>query len=466
MVDESRRVPAHVLKAVADQAGRLALVVGAGCSLEAPTNLQLSDAYARQVHEELLLEHVLDEGDCADPNDLSAVASAVWSKVGSQDPVVTRLPRGEFRDAQANDGYLVAAALLREGSVSAILTLNFDLAMTDALGSVGAGQEVSVIASPKALGDLGSRVVIYLHRNANEDNSNAWILRRESLTDQWKGRWEEVLSQRVLSSPVVVFAGLGSPAAVLTESIKWIRSRIDLENHHPYVVDPAVTTPFQAALELPADAHIRMGWCDFMACLDERMTAHLRNALEGACRELCHSNGWEDEVEFITALAAAFYARGLVASGKQRARWILHKKGYVPDDEQIRGLVAYLLLGIGIAQRVTDTELTYRHDGVVEFRRDGHIAGSCLAVSGEGIYHWTAMEPRIRDALARFVEHEMPSAVLLGSMQGTLPSDVTPPENIMYDEPQADIVSGPTIPVYISVDDLRSDGTLAERMVA
>jgi hypothetical protein len=466
MVDGSHEVPAHVLQAVADQAGRLALVVGAGCSLEAPTNLQLSDAYARKVHEELLLEHVLDEGDCANPDDLSAVASAVWSKVGSQDPVVARLPRGEFRDAPANDGYLVAAALLREGSVSAILTLNFDLAMTDALGSVGAGQEVSVIASPKALGELGSRVVIYLHRNANEDDFDEWILRAESLTDEWKGRWEEVLSQRVLSSPVVVFAGLGSPAAVLSESVRWIRGRIDLDNHHPYVVDPAATTPFQAALELPEDAHIRMGWCGFMACLDDRLTAHLRMALEGTCRELCHSNQWHDEAEFITTLAATFYARGLVSSGKQRARWTLHKKSYVPDGEQIRGFVAYLLLGIGIAQRHTDTELTYRHDGVVEFRRLGRIAGSCLAVSGEGIHHWTAMEPRIRDALARLEAHEVPSAVLLGSMPGTLPADVTPPENILFDEPQDDIVNGPTTPVYLSVDDLRSDPTMAERMVA
>jgi hypothetical protein len=37
-------------------------------------------------------------------------------------------------------------------------------------------------------------------------------------------------------------------------------------------------------------------------------------------------------------------------------------------------------------------------------------------VSGEGVHHWTAMEPRIRDALARLETHEVPSAVLLGSM--------------------------------------------------
>src|SRR5271156_4507982 len=101
MSDSGYKIPAHVLQAVADQTGRLALVVGAGCSLEPPTSLELSDEYARRVHEELVLEHVLDEGECTNPNDLSAVASAVWGKVHSQDPVVTRLPRGEFRDAQA-----------------------------------------------------------------------------------------------------------------------------------------------------------------------------------------------------------------------------------------------------------------------------------------------------------------------------------------------------------------------------
>ena len=466
MVDGTHHVPPHVLQAVAEQTGRIALVVGAGCSLEPPTSLELSDEYARQVHAKLVLEHVLDDGDCTNPNDLSAVASAVWSKVQSQEPVVTRLPTGAFRDAQANDGYLTAAALLREGSVSAVLTLNFDLAISDALGQLNANDEVAVIASPRAVGELGSRVVVYLHRNANEDNFDEWILRAESLTDEWKGRWEEVLSQRVLTSPVVVFAGLGSPAAVLTESITWIRSRIDSDRHHAYVVDPADTTAFQAALHLPDDAHVRMGWCEFMAHLDDRLSAHLRLALEESCRELCTSHSWDSEAAFISSLCQAFYQRGLVASGKQRARWLLHKRSYLSDSEHIRGLVAYLLLGIGLAQRQSEAAVTIRHDGVVELRREGRVVGSCLPVSGEGTHHWSAIEPRVNAVLKKMAAHERPSTILIAGLQGPAPSEVTPPEDIRYQAVDGDIAGGDFSPLRVTVDEIRADPTLAARTVA
>jgi len=465
MVDGPHHVPPHLLQAVAEQTGRIALVVGAGCSLESPTSLELSDEYARQVHAQLVVEHVLDSGDCANPNDLSAVTSAVWSKVESQEPVVTRLPRGAFRDAQANDGYLTAAALLREGSVSAVLTLNFDLAMSDALGQLSANDEVAVIASPAAVGDLGSRVLVYLHRNANEDNFDEWTLRVESLTDEWKGRWEEVLSQRVLSSPVVVFAGLGSPAAVLTESITWIRSCIEPGHHHTYVVDPAATTSFQTALELPDDAHIRMGWCEFMAHLDDRLSDHLRTALEESCRELCTSHSWDNEAASISSVCDAFYKRGLVASGKQRARWLLHKRSYLSDSEHIRGFIAYLLLGIGLVQRQPGTDVTVRHDGVVELLRENRVVGSCLPVSGEGTHHWTAIEPRVKAVLKKMEAHEIPSAILIAGLQGPAPSEITPPEDVGCSVVDGDIIGGDMSPLHITVDELRADPTLAARVV-
>src|SRR4051794_37766300 len=98
--------PPELLRAVADQRGLVVLVVGAGCSLDPPTGLELSRVYAAAANRRLELDGVLDPGECPDPNDLSAVASAVHSKTGSQAAVVERLPRAAFRDARANDGYL------------------------------------------------------------------------------------------------------------------------------------------------------------------------------------------------------------------------------------------------------------------------------------------------------------------------------------------------------------------------
>jgi hypothetical protein len=359
----------------------------------------------------------------------------------------------------------VAAALLREGAVSAILSLNFDLAMSHALMELSA-DEVAVIAGPGSMRDLGSHVVVYLHRNVDEPNYDNWILRTEALRDEWQGQWEEVLSQRVIATPVVVFAGLGSRASVLTETVRWIRRRLDDNQHLVYVVDPSAATEFQAALDLSDEAHIRLGWCDFMAQLADRLSAQLRIALVEACTELCTSNSWPDETAFIDGMCGVFFDRGLVDSGKQRAKWLLHDRSYVPDDEYTRAFIAYLLLGLGLAQRQIGSALTIRHDGVVEFRQGGRISGSCLPISGEGTRHWSAIEPRVQEALRHTPAYEMPVAVLLGGMQGTLPAQVTPPEDVAREEIEGDIAGGSLSPTYVTVDELRADPTVAQRMVA
>src|SRR5579862_1920445 len=114
-------LPADLLHALAECQGRVVLVIGAGCSTEPPTGLKLSSEYAVEVMRELVLDGVLDDGDCDDSEDLSVVTSAVWGRHGTQAPVVERLPHGEFRTARPNDGHLIAAALLREGAISCVL---------------------------------------------------------------------------------------------------------------------------------------------------------------------------------------------------------------------------------------------------------------------------------------------------------------------------------------------------------
>jgi hypothetical protein len=465
MTSGNFNLPDVLLQAVAERTGRIALVVGAGCSLEQPTGLELSSTYAKQIHEQLLIDGVLEEGDCDNPADLSAVASAVYTRRHSQAEVVTRLPANRFRNAQANDGYLAAAALMREGAVSAILSLNFDLAMTHALTELSA-DEVAVIAGPLATGNLGSFVVIYLHRNVNEQDPEAWILRVESLEREWQGHWEEVLSQRVVSSPVVVFAGLGSPAAVLTDCVKWIRQRLTPDQHQTYVVDPTVATQFNEALDLPDESHIQSGWCPFMLLMSGRLAAELQIALRDACLALCDAHSWNDERPHADPLAEVFFTNGLVASGKARARWLLKNESYTPDNEENRTFVADLLLGIGLAQRQSQTDLIVRRDGVVEFRDDGRVTASCLPASGVGALRWTAMEPRIVEGIGRFFAHEKPSGVLISGMLGTLPANITPPEDIAYGDSEGDITTGQVGLRYVTVEELRADPTVVERLAS
>lgn len=248
-------LPPELLHAVAERAGRIALVVGAGCSLEQPTGLELATKYSLDVHRQLVQDGLLIEGECEHPEDLSLLTSTVWERHGNQSLVVERLPRNELRQAQPNDGYLIAAALLREGAVSAVLSLNFDLAMTASLGRVSA-KEVDVVAGPAAIGQLGAATVIYLHRNVDELNADRWILRVEALEEEWQGGWEEIIAQRVMSCPVVVFAGLGSPAAVLTETVARVRKAVGAE-HYAFVVDPAEETEYASIVERLHDSRER-----------------------------------------------------------------------------------------------------------------------------------------------------------------------------------------------------------------
>ena len=458
-------LPDNLLQAVADRTGRIALVVGAGCSLEDPTNLKLSRVYSLEVHADLVRDGVLADGDCEDPNDLSAVTSAVWAKRTSQAEVVTRLPRAEFRNARANHGYRAAAALMREGSVSAVLSLNFDLAMSHALTELSA-HEVAVIAGPSATRDLGSRVVVYLHRNVNEDEANNWILRVETLEEAWEGHWEEVVSRRLLSSPVVVFAGLGSPAAVLTKTVGWIRQSVDADQHLAFVVDPEATTQFQAALNLPADAHVQLGWCDFMLLMADRLVTELDRELRAACAALCDAHGWADERPHIDHLSVAFFQEGLVASGMTRSKWLMSSEGYVPDEPMGRALLGDLLLGVGLAHRLTGSDLTIRQDGLVELRKDGRVLVTCLPVSGGGVLRWSAIEPRASTLLKAFPSYGRPSVVLIAGMADAAPAEVLPPKDVAFGDTDDDVAGSSVGATYITVHDLRNDPSVAERLAS
>lgn len=102
-----------------------------------------------------------------------------------------------------------------------------------------------------------------------EQDLEQWILTVEALDSQWREGWEGVVAARGIASPVVVFAGLGSPAAVLTKTVEKVRKGV-LATHKVYVVDPSPTSAFEAALDVPDEAHIQMPWCPFAHELADR----------------------------------------------------------------------------------------------------------------------------------------------------------------------------------------------------
>lgn len=457
-------LPADLLHAVAERRRRIAVIVGAGCSLEHPTGLKLAKAYSEEAHEQLVRDGVLDENDCAEPSDLSALATAVVAKSGGQSALVTRLPRNDFRLAQPNDGYLIAAALLREGVLDTVLTLNFDLAMSTALGAVSA-LEVNVVPGPEAADQFGGTALIYLHRNVDETDLERWILTVEALTTDWRDRWEEVMARRVVACPVVVFAGLGSPAAVLTQTVTRVRLALDNAAHHVFVADPDTTTKFEEALQLGPEAHLQFGWCAFMQLLATRLLDELASLLTNSAADLCVQHSWAGESEHFAELARRVHRIGLVPLGRLRARWLMVSEAYTPDDSR-RALIADLLLGVGLLERAgSDVKARFREDGVVEFERNGVVCSRVLPASGGGTLRWAAMEPRALEAVAKLSGHERPGHVLVSGAVGAM-EVLGPPEDVVDEPAQDDIISGFGRPSFVAVDDVRADPATAAGFVA
>lgn len=209
-------LPTPLLAAVSTPGGgKLALVVGCGCSFEAPTSIPLAGTCSKESHDRLVANNVITPLDDALQWDLSILADTVFSTTKSQSLLVDQLSEHySFKDATPNDGHLLAAALLREGVVSTVLTLNFDLAFTTAIGALGVGKDIGIIDGPGDFGKQKTCNVYYLHRNVNAANPEDWVLRTVDLQANWKNGWEKVVAGRVLSTPVVLFAGLGSPWAM------------------------------------------------------------------------------------------------------------------------------------------------------------------------------------------------------------------------------------------------------------
>jgi len=98
-------------------------------------------------------------------------------------------------------------------------------------------------------------------------------LRTEQLDDAWRDGWEELITTRVMTAPVVVFAGLGTAAAVLVETIRRVRTAVT--DHVSVHVDPDEfgSSQFTATLEIPEEHFVRSGWSDFMSDLADRVVS-------------------------------------------------------------------------------------------------------------------------------------------------------------------------------------------------
>ena len=459
----STTLPSELLHAVAQRSCRVALVLGAGCSLEAPT-VYNSPGSTRWTHIAGLskMAFFMSRERRLRPTFPDWLPRGGGD--GEQSDLVRRLPSQDFRLARANSGYLIVAALLREQAIDSVLTLNFDLALSSALAFVGA-TEVAIIPGPQATGNLGGRTVVYLHRNVEELDLEKWILTTEAFDDEWREGWQELVARRTMACPVVVFAGLGSPASVLTETIARIRGGLALGQHHVFVIDPAEHTEFEAALNLDAEAHIQLGWGDFMSRLAVRVTSEMDAQLFEVCRQLCVEHGWEDEIEPIRELSTRFHGLGIVELGGVRARWLLETQDYSPDDAR-RGLIADLLLGVAYIERETSLRARFATNGVVEFLdSESKLVAEVLLASGSGTLRWFV---GAMDSVRNVAPWLRLGHVSRASERCPRPEPRRPrtADRVIPQDSAGDIIAGAAQFEFVSVDDLRSMPAKAGELVA
>ncbi len=446
--------------------GQIVLVIGAGCSLDPPTRLPLSRDLSREAHRRLLEDGVLNIA-CANPEDLSSVADAVWNGVEphSQRALIDRLPVDEFRNAKPNEGYLLVSAMLREKAISCVISLNFDLAISHALSHVGARDDVAVITGPEDHRNLRAENVIYLHRCAYASPDD-WILRSDVLANAWRGKWEEVIVRRFVAGPTTVFVGLGSPAAVLLESTAAIRSAIP-EGLQIYQVDPGArgSSEFSENLGITEREYLQMDWLTFTRELAARLLEEHRTTLENVGRDLVRDNGWE--VEDVWALSHRIADLGLLGYGELRARWFLTDDSYVPTDNYTSRWVADLMLVIGMFERRTTGVLAqFAPDGIVEFYRDSQLIGSIVIGHGLGSTRWLVMESKLKHNSRYWRKGiQKPRFAVISGVTDALPAVATPPD--VVGEINEDSLLGTTSDALelFSVDQIRATPEIIHHIV-
>ena len=396
------------------------------------------------------------------------MADAVFEKKRSQRDVVELLrDQYDLKLAPPNDGYRIAAAMLCEGTVSSMLTLNFDLALSNALSELGAGHTVEVIECAEDLPRQKTINVYYLHRNVNAADPESWVLRTSALNDDWKRNWCQVVTTRVLAAPVVVFAGIGSPARVLIESAKLIRA-VPPVTTKLFQIDPAdraVSKSFQELALDPGD-YIQCGWVHFMEELSERLANEQVVELEQAIG--CKVQEEERlQPEDIADLLACLRNLGLVKLGKLRAHWLLYQKPYYPVSLNGNGLLADLLLALAMMARVSGAAVIIVENGLVEFQRDGRVVVAYVVASGCGHRGRAAVEAAVEYRRAQYRSRPVPPrGVLVGGTSDPWPTQVTSPTDVARGESSDDdIVTGPMALPLIHISELRSDPSRIDQVV-
>lgn len=445
-------LPSEILQRITDVGGsRVVLVVGAGVSMESPTSFRSGAYYSREAHRRLVADGVLESGECTEPDDLSVLAETVYAKHGSQKELTSRLPKDAWRTAVPNSGHLIAAALLLEGALHHVISLNYDLAFQNAITELGNSRSVTFVEGPDEHSNIGAHSVVYLHRSVNQDEET-WVLRKTALDSDWESEWESVIAAANLAAPLVIFVGLGSPAKVLTESVARLAAK---SKSSYYLVDRNLETQFSGALSANLTGSVQLYWGEFMTKLATRVVSEQLQRLREACEQLLweqpdiapgHTNDVTEPLSDVD----------LVHFGKARSAWLLEAHSYTTEGDVTRQQhVAHLMLGLermNTALEATKTELD-NHGRFTIVTPQGARLVFGLA-HGKGMKSWAAISAKIRERNQGLAPQYRTGTVVVSGARATGDFNV---DDLIREDTIGDLIRGADTLRPIFVDEFLCD---------
>jgi len=446
-------IPAELLQSLAAPGGgQVALVIGAGCSVDHPTSIPLAGDLAEEVERQLVLNGRLQADQCPNPRDLAALASLVFQICNNQVELVRCFPIQRMRLARANLGYKLLVALMAEGAISHVLSLNFDLAIQNAAAELGI--EIATIASANEPVPIRAALV-QLHGNVNGEPDDL-VLRTEVMDEEWIGQWHQVVAQQVLAAPTVLFAGLGSPAPVLTATVAMIQRALggDKALYQADIV-PLAQSGFAAELEIPEERYIQGSWDAVVTRLAERIAAQQVDSLSrSGCALLMENQHGEADLQRFTNIAAKLAGQSLLTLGKMRAfadldRDKLYRAHNVRDDEFMSEPMLRL---VQVAERF-GLDAAPTAAGTWALRQNGQTVAQIVLATGGGVRRMAAVETRAKTICATIADNAlMPvDVVLIGGLIDVEPS--FDHVDLIADEKLDDIIGGLATPLLVSGND-------------
>ena len=446
-------IPAELLQSLAAPGGgQVAVVIGAGCSVEHPTSIPLAGDLSEEVERQLVLNGRLQPNQCENPRDLAALASLVFEVCNNQVELVQCFPIQRMRLAKASSGYKLLVALMSEGAISHVLSLNFDLAIQNAAAELGV--EIATIAAANEPVPIRA-ALIHLHGNANSEPDD-FVLRTEVMDDEWIGNWQQVVAQQVLAAPTVLFAGLGSPAPVLTATVAMIQQALggDKALYQADIV-PFAQNQFAAQLEIPEQRYIEGSWDVVVTRLAERIAAQQVDSLLRSGRALlAENNNCEADLVRFTSVASKLQGQSLLTLGKMRAfadldRDRLYRPHNVRDDE----FISEPMLRLDQVAERFGLNAAPTPAGTWTMQRNGQPIAQIVLASGGGVRRMAAVETRAKTICATISDNApMPvDIVLIGGLIDVAPA--LSHVDLIADENPDDIIGGLAAPLLVSAND-------------